>query len=81
MKYSHTNKLPNWVTILKKLTSLTLKENEGVETFLDTWKTQLDEVILFGVNLDNKVQVMLLLATLSSTWKPFLTIQSTVTYC
>ena len=46
MKYSHTD-LPKQVpTHLKKLTSLTLKETEGVETFLDTWKTQLDEVIL-----------------------------------
>ena len=79
VKYSYTN-LPKWVTNLKKLTSLTLKENEGVETFLDMWMTQLDEVILFGVNLHDEVQVMLLLATLSSTWKPFITAQSTITY-
>ena len=79
MKYSHT-KLPKWLTNLKKLTSLTLKENEDVETFFDTWKTQLDEVILFGVNLHDEVQVMLLLATFSSTWKPFIIAQSTITY-
>ena len=43
------------------------------------WRIELDEVILLGVKLNDEVQVMQLLVTLPSTWRPFITTQLMIT--
>lgn len=47
---------------------MTLTEEQEVPKFVESWRLQLDDTILSGVDLGNH-----LLAALPSTWQPFIT--------
>ncbi|MCO5601908.1 hypothetical protein L7F22_056034 [Adiantum nelumboides] len=58
---------------LKKLVNMTLSDEQVFPKFVDAWRLQLDETTLSGVDLSTNVQAMLLLASLPSSWQPFIT--------
>ncbi|KAH7445909.1 hypothetical protein KP509_01G028000 [Ceratopteris richardii] len=49
-----------------------------VPAFENSWRNLMDDVLLSSMELKQSVQVMLLLAALPSSWRPFITTQSSV---
>ncbi|MCO5601957.1 hypothetical protein L7F22_056084 [Adiantum nelumboides] len=72
----HHEGLITRVTTLKKLLISVLVEDQDTPKFLDDWRTLLDNALLSGLQLDESLQAMLLLAALPSSWRPFITTQA-----
>ncbi|MCO5607337.1 hypothetical protein L7F22_061532 [Adiantum nelumboides] len=74
----HHEDLITRITVLKKLLSAILLEQQNTQKFVDEWRTLLDNALLSGLQLDESLQSMLLLAALPSSWRPFITTQASV---
>ncbi|MCO5586427.1 hypothetical protein L7F22_040367 [Adiantum nelumboides] len=75
----HHEDLITRVTALKKLLAAVLTEQQATPQFVEDWRTLLDNALLSGLQLDESLQSMLLLAALPSSWRPFITTQASVT--
>eukprot|EP00250_Pteridium_aquilinum_P035230 c892_g1_i1 orf=2-1174(-) len=74
----HHEDLITRVTTLKKLLGSALGESQDTIKFVDEWPILLDNALLSGLQLDESLQSMLLLAALPSSWRPFITTQASV---
>ncbi|MCO5569486.1 hypothetical protein L7F22_023199 [Adiantum nelumboides] len=74
----HHEDLITRITALKKLMVTVLLEHQETSKFLDEWRALLDNVLLAGLQLDESLQAMLLLAALPSSWRPFITTQASI---
>ncbi|MCO5562671.1 hypothetical protein L7F22_016299 [Adiantum nelumboides] len=75
----HHEDLITRVTALKKLLAAVLTEQQATPQFVEDCCTLLDNALLSGLQLDDSLQSMLLLAALPSSWRPFITTQASVT--
>ncbi|MCO5578989.1 hypothetical protein L7F22_034187 [Adiantum nelumboides] len=76
--YEHKD-VSSQVTLLKKLTNLSMDETTSVEKFLESWRNALDDVALSGLALPENVQAVMLLAALPSSWQAFISTKSAAT--
>ncbi|MCO5595634.1 hypothetical protein L7F22_049679 [Adiantum nelumboides] len=67
----HHKDLITRVTALKKLLTVVLTEQQATPQFVEDWRTLLENALLSGLQLDDSLQSMLLLAALPSSWRPF----------
>ncbi|MCO5569408.1 hypothetical protein L7F22_023120 [Adiantum nelumboides] len=74
----HHEDLITRVTALKKLLGSALNEHQDTAKFLDEWRVLLDNALLSGLQLDDSLQSMFLLAALPPSWRPFITTQASV---
>jgi hypothetical protein len=74
----HHEDLITQVASLKRLLIVSLSKNQEIIEFLDEWWTLLDNALLSGLQLDSNIQAMLLLAALPSSWRPFITTQTSM---
>ncbi|MCO5560242.1 hypothetical protein L7F22_013853 [Adiantum nelumboides] len=76
--YKHKD-VSSQVTLLKKLTNLSMDETSSVKKFLESWRNALDDVALSGLALPENVQAVMLLAALPSSWQAFISTKSVAT--
>ncbi|MCO5591340.1 hypothetical protein L7F22_045322 [Adiantum nelumboides] len=74
----HHEDLITRVTALKKLLGSALNEHQDTAKFLDEWRVCLNNALLLGLQLDDSLQSMFLLAALPPSWCPFITTQAIV---
>ena len=53
-----------------------MQEGDDFETFLQSWRSLLEQGTTAGLGFTDKQHVVMLLAALPSTWRPFVTTQS-----
>ena len=73
--YKHTD-LVSQVTLLKRLVNLVMSEGQQASQFIEDWQKVLDDAAIAGLVIPEKLQCMLLLAALPSSWRAFITTQS-----
>ncbi|MCO5563894.1 hypothetical protein L7F22_017545 [Adiantum nelumboides] len=66
------------VNNLKALVNMSMQEDQEVDRFIQTWRLKMDDVSLAGLDLPVRVQAILLLAALPSSWQSFTSTQSNV---
>ena len=61
---------------IHQLTTFHMQEGDDFETFLQSWHSLLEQGTTAGLGFTDKQHVVMLLAALPSTWRPFVTTQS-----
>ena len=66
----------NQVMTLNSLVTLRMENEDEMLTFINTWKRKLDDCLTSGVEITQKLQRLLLLGALPSSWSTFVTTQN-----
>ena len=64
------------ITLFQKLTTFHMQEGNDFETFLQSWRSLLEQGTTAGLRFTDKQHVVMLLAALPPTWRPLITTQS-----
>ena len=64
------------IVLFRQLTTFHMQEGDDFETFLQSWRSLLEQSTTAGLGFTDKQHVVMLLAALPSTWRPFVTTQS-----
>ncbi|KAI5076031.1 hypothetical protein GOP47_0008096 [Adiantum capillus-veneris] len=74
--YEHTD-VSTQVGNLKLLVNQTMSDDQDVEKFIQTWRLAMDDVTLLGLDLPPRVQAILLLGALPSSWQAYISTKAT----
>ena len=66
----------NQVMTLNILVTLKMKDDDEMAEFINTWKRKLDDCLTAGVDINQKLQRLLLLGALPNSWSNFVTTQN-----
>ena len=61
------------IALFRQLTTFHMQEGDDFETFLQSWRSLLEQGTTAGLGFTDKQHVVMLLAALPSTWRPFVT--------
>ena len=64
------------IALFRQLTTYHMEEGDDFETFLETWRSLLEQGTIAGLGFTDKQHVVMLLAALPPSWRPFVTTQS-----
>ena len=59
------------IALFRQLTTFRMQESDDFETFLQSWRSLLEQGTTTGLGFTDKQHVVMLLAALPSTWQPF----------
>ena len=66
----------NRVMTLNSLVILKMQEEDDMYAFINSWKRKLDDCLTSGVEIESKLQRLLLLRALLTSWNTFVTTQN-----
>ena len=66
----------NQVMTLNSLVILKMHEEDEMNAFINSWKRKLDDCLMSGVEIESKLQRLLLLGALPPSWSTFVTTQN-----
>ena len=66
----------NQVMTLNSLVVLKMHEEDEMNAFINSWKRKLDDCLMSGVEIESKLQRLLLLGALPPSWSTFVTTQN-----
>ena len=64
------------IALFRQFTTFHMQEGDDFETFLQSWHSLLEQGTTAGLGFTDKQHVVMLLAALPPTWRPFVTTQS-----